>query len=211
MTKITERVRVVEVAKADGLSTEVYILVCEGGLILIDVGFTPLCIKNIEDELQGIGKKWDDIKLILITHAHGDHIENLQKVLELTGRPEVMLGDGDVDSLKEQTGVEADMGLSQGDIIDACGGIEIVHIPGHSKGNLSFYLRGEKTMIVGDTIFEDEEGNLCAPPKKYSEDADMAAREIRKLLEYDFDKLLLSHGKNILKNAKSRVEKLVGV
>ncbi|MFA5869472.1 MAG: MBL fold metallo-hydrolase [Candidatus Bathyarchaeia archaeon] len=211
MTKITDRVRAVEVAKADGLSTEVYILVCDGGLILIDVGFTSECLKNIGDELKRIGKKWDDIKLILITHAHGDHIENLQKVLELTGRPEVMLGDGDVDSLKEQTGVEADMGLSQGDIIDACGGIEIVHVPGHSKGNLSFYLRGEKMMIVGDTIFGDDEGNLYAPQKKYSEDAEMATREIRKLLEYDFDKLLLSHGKNILNNARRRVEELVGV
>ena len=44
-------------------------------------------------------KKWEDIKLILITHAHGDHIENLPKVLDLTGGPEVMLGEGDVETL----------------------------------------------------------------------------------------------------------------
>jgi len=39
----------------------------------------------------------------------------------------------------------------------------------------------------------------------------MAAKEIRRLLDYDFDKLLLSHGKNILGNAKREVEKLVDV
>jgi glyoxylase-like metal-dependent hydrolase (beta-lactamase superfamily II) len=189
----------------------VYILRCEGGLILIDVGFTPLCIANIEAELHDMCEKWDSIKLILITHAHGDHIENLQKVLELTDHPEVMLGTGDMEALKEQTGVETDMGLEQGDLIGACGGIEIISVPGHSAGNLTYYLREEKAMIVGDTIFGDDDGNLFTPPAKYSDDAEMAKREIRKLLDYDFDKLLLAHGKNILRNAKEEVEKLVNV
>jgi glyoxylase-like metal-dependent hydrolase (beta-lactamase superfamily II) len=210
MARISKRVRSIEIAKTDGLSTEVYILECEGGLILIDVGFTPLCVNNIKRELNEIGKTWEDIKLILITHAHGDHIENLPRVLELIGSPEVMLGAGDVDSLKEQTGVEADIGLDDGDIIGACGGIEIVGVPGHSDGNLSYYLRDEKMMIVGDTIFGDDVGNLYPPPEKYSKNAGLAAREIRRLLKYDFDSLLLSHGKNILKDAKGKVGILVG-
>jgi glyoxylase-like metal-dependent hydrolase (beta-lactamase superfamily II) len=210
MVKITKRIRAVDVEKADGLSTKVYILNCEGGLILIDVGFTELCISNIEAELKAMRKKWEDIKLIFITHAHGDHIDNLPKVIELTGGPEVMLGAGDVDALLKQTGVEADMGLEQGDIIDACGGIEMISVPGHSEGNISLYLRGEKAMIVGDTIFGTEDGELYTPPAKYSRDSDMAAREIKRLLDYDFDMLLLAHGKNILKDAKREVEKLVG-
>jgi glyoxylase-like metal-dependent hydrolase (beta-lactamase superfamily II) len=211
MTRVSNRVRSIEVAKADDLSTEVYILECDGGLILIDVGFTPLCISNIGAELVEMGKNWEDIKLILITHAHGDHIENLPRVLKLIGSPDVMLGADDVDSLKEQTGVKADMGLEHGDLISACGGIEVVAVPGHSDGNLSFYLRDEKMMIVGDTIFGDDDGNLYPPSEKYSNDADLAAREIRKLLAYDFDKLLLSHGKNILKKAKGKVEELVSI
>ena len=209
MTRVSSRVRSIEVAKADDLSTEVYLLECDGGLILIDVGFTPLCISNIGAELAEMGKTWKDIKLILITHAHGDHIENLPRVLKLIGSPEVMLGAGDVDSLKEQTGVKADIGLEHGDLISVCGGIEVVAVPGHSDGNLSFYLRDEKMMIVGDTIFGDDDGNLYPPPEKYSNDAGLAAREIRKLLAYDFDKLLLSHGKNILRNAKGKVEEMV--
>jgi glyoxylase-like metal-dependent hydrolase (beta-lactamase superfamily II) len=94
-------------------------------------------------------------------------------------------------------------------LIDACGGIEIVAIPGHSNGNLAYYLRDEKAMIVGDTIFGDDQGNLYPPPAKYSDDAEMAKREITRLLNYDFDKLLLAHGKNILRDAKREVEKLV--
>ncbi len=211
MVKITEKIRQVDVEKADGLSTKVYILSCEGGLILIDVGFTPVCIRNIEKELIAMGKAWDDIKLILITHAHGDHIANLPKILDLTGRPEVMLGEGDTEMLREETGVDADMGFEQGDAIDACGGIEMINVPGHSDGNLTFYLKSEKAMIVGDTIFGDEEGTLYTPPAKYSKDAERAAREILRLLDYDFDMLLLSHGRSYLTGGKKAVEKLLGV
>ena len=211
MVKITEKIREVEVERIDGLSTKVYILMCEGGLILIDTGFTNKCILNIEAELKSMRKSWDDIKLILLTHAHGDHIDNLSKILDLTDGPEVMLGEGDLDTLKEETGIDADMGLEQGDVIDACGGIEMINVAGHSDGNLSFYLKEENVMIAGDTIFGDDDGNLYTPPAKYSKDSDMAAREIKKLLDYDFDKLLLAHGKNILLDAKSEVEKLVNV
>jgi glyoxylase-like metal-dependent hydrolase (beta-lactamase superfamily II) len=209
MVKITDRIRMIEVAKADNLSTKVYILNCDGGLILVDVGFTEQCIKNIESELTGIGKTWGDIKLIVITHAHEDHIANLPKVLDLAGWPEVMIGEGDLGMLKKETGVEANMGLEQGDVIDACGGIEMINVPGHSDGNLTLYLRVDKAMIVGDTIFADDEGNLYTPPAKYSKDAEMAAKEIRRLLNYNFDKLLLSHGKSHLTKGKKEVEKLL--
>jgi glyoxylase-like metal-dependent hydrolase (beta-lactamase superfamily II) len=209
MVKATERIRVVEVAKVDGLRTEVYIIECDGGLILIDVGFTNKCLKKIGDELEDMGKSWGDIKLVLITHAHSDHINNLTKILELTGGAEVMLGEGDRGSLKEQTGIEADMGLEHGDIIEACGGIEIVHVPGHSAGSLAFYFRGEKVMIVGDILFEDKKGNLIPPPDKYSENVELATREINRLLDYDFEILFLSHGKKVCVDAKKKIEKLI--
>jgi len=208
MVEVLKGVRTIEVAKADGLDTEVYILDCEGGLILIDVGFTKKCKKNIKAELDGMGRDWRDIKLILITHAHGDHIDNLREVKELTGA-EVMLGEGDIESLKEQTGVDADMGLEDSDVIDACGGIEVIHIPGHSKGNLCFYIRKHRLIIAGDTIFGDRHGNLYAPPEKYCDDVESATKGIGKLLDYDFNKILLSHGKNLMRSAKKRVMELV--
>ncbi len=208
MVEILEGVRAVELAPADGLETEAYILECEGGLILVDTGYTPRCMENIEAELEEMGKGWGDIKLILITHAHGDHIENLPEIRELTGA-EVMIGEGDLPRLEERTGVRADMGLGDGDVIGACGGIQAIHVPGHSAGNLSFYLRRHGAIIAGDTIFGDEEGNLYAPPEEYCEDVDEATRGLRRLLDYDFDKLMLSHGKNLMRGAKGRVEDLV--
>jgi len=200
--------RAVEISKADGLDTEVYILECEGGLILVDVGFTPKCHGSIRAELDAMGKPWGDVKMIIITHAHGDHIDNLPQVKELTGA-EVMIGEGDEGRLYERTGVEADVVLRHGDFIGACGGVEIVHVPGHSDGNLCLYLRGYGAIIAGDTIFGDSEGNLEAPPEKYCEDVVEASKNLSILADYEFDTLLLSHGKNTLAGAKEKVLRLI--
>jgi glyoxylase-like metal-dependent hydrolase (beta-lactamase superfamily II) len=208
LVEVLPGLRTVRIADADGLDTEVYILECDGGLILIDVGFTPECHENIQAELNSMGKKWDDIKMIIITHAHGDHMDNLPLVKKLTDA-EVIIGDGDEVQLETRTGVPADMMLDTGDIIGACGNIEIVHIPGHSLGNLSLYLHKYKTIIAGDTIFGDSDGNLEAPPEKYSDDVEAAAKNLKILEDYDFDALLLSHGKNTMSGAKEKVLALI--
>jgi len=206
--EVLEGLRAVQIEYADGLDTEVYILECEGGLILVDVGFTPLCHGNIQKELDSMGAKWGDIKMIIITHAHGDHINNLAQVLELTDA-EVVIGDGDEDALEERTGVRAEIILGQGDVIGACGNIEIVHVPGHSPGNLCLYMHRHSAIIAGDTIFGDSEGTLEAPPEKYCTDVELAAKNLSILAEYDFDALLLSHGKNTYIGAKEKVLKLI--
>jgi len=104
LVEVMKGLRVVDIAKVDGLDTEVYILVCDGGLILVDVGFTPQCQDSIQAELDEMGKTWGDIEMIIITHAHGDHIDNLPQVRELTGA-EVVIGEGDEGRLYERTGV----------------------------------------------------------------------------------------------------------
>ena len=206
--EVLEGLRAVQIEYADGLDTEVYILECEDGLILVDVGFTPLCHENIQKELDIMGAKWDDIKMIIITHAHGDHINNLAQVLELTDA-EVVIGDGDEDALETRTGVRPKIILGQGDVIGSCGNIEIIHVPGHSPGNLCLYMHRHKAIIAGDTIFGDSDGTLEAPPEKYCTDVDMAAKNLSILAQYDFDALLLSHGKNTYEGAKEKVLKLI--
>jgi len=63
-------------------------------------------------------------------------------------------------------------------------------------------------METGDTIFGDDEGNLEKPPERYCLDADQAAREIKRLLDYDFDVLLITHGKDTMTDAKEKVKVL---
>jgi len=163
MVEILEGLWAVRQSPADGLELEGYILDCGGDLVLVDTGFTPQDVDIIQRELRSMGREWADIDVILITHAHGDHIGNLPLIKKKTGA-EVMAGSGDADRIKERTAVDVDRRLIHGDVIDVCGGIETIGVPGHSEGNLSFYLRRHRTIIAGDSIFGDLEGNLYAPP-----------------------------------------------
>lgn len=207
MVKVTECIYSIDFSDARNHGRELWFLDCVEGIVLIDTGMKEPVIKMIEDELKSIGKEWNDIKLILITHRHGDHISNLAKVKDLTGAP-VMAHVEEAPLIKAATGVDVE-GLSHKENITVCGGIEIIHVPGHTEGNSSYYLSKWKALIAGDTVFGDEKSNLIAPPEKYCLDVKQATREIKRLLEYDFDMLLYTHGKDIMKDAKHAVQMLV--
>jgi glyoxylase-like metal-dependent hydrolase (beta-lactamase superfamily II) len=186
---------------------ECWILDCKEGVVLIDGGMTPQHIDNIAAELKSMKKGWNDVKLILITHKHGDHTKNLPKLKELTGAP-IKAQKLEAPLIEKAVGVKVE-GLEDGEVIPYCGGIEVIWVPGHSEGNSSYYLIKQMAIIAGDTIFGDADGNLIAPPEKYCLNAKQAAREMDRLLKYDFDSLLYAHGKDIIGNAKPKVKELV--
>lgn len=186
---------------------ECWTLDCREGVVLIDGGMTPPHVDNIAVELKSMKKSWRDVKLILVTHKHGDHTKNLPKLKELTGAP-IKAHKLEAPLIEKAVGVKVE-GLEDGEVIPFCEGIEVIWVPGHSEGNVSYYLRKQKTIIAGDTIFGDPEGNLMAPPEKYCLDAKQAAKEMDRLLKYDFDNLLYTHGKDIIGDAKAKVKDLV--
>ena len=54
---------------------ESWILDCPQGIVIVDTAIHPQSVEKIGDELRTIGKTWNNVKLILITHKHGDHIK----------------------------------------------------------------------------------------------------------------------------------------
>ena len=206
MVEVLKGVRSIDLSEAQDHSLESWILDCREGAVVIDTGMKPEAVDKIASELKSIGKGWKDVKLILITHKHGDHVNNLAKVKELTGAP-VKAQKLEAPLIEKATGVKVE-GLDDKAILNYCGGIEVIHVPGHSEGNACYYLRRHKAMIAGDTVFGDAEGNLSYPPEKYCLDVKQACGEIKRLLEYDFDYLLYTHGKDIMKDAKGKVREL---
>ncbi|MCD6263520.1 MBL fold metallo-hydrolase [Candidatus Bathyarchaeota archaeon] len=206
MVEVLKGVHVIDLSEEGGLPLECYLLNCDEGVVLIDTGMLPSAIERIEAELRAMGKKWDDIKVCLITHRHGDHIRNLARVKELSGA-EVMAHEGDVGEIEKATGVEV-KGLKHGERLPYCGGIEVVHVPGHSEGNCCYYLPERRLMIAGDTLFADEKGVLSPPPERYCLDVEQAKHEIKRLLDYDFDVLLVTHGRNTMRDAREKVREL---
>ncbi|MCW4051416.1 MAG: MBL fold metallo-hydrolase [Candidatus Bathyarchaeota archaeon] len=207
MVEVLKGLHSMDHSEAGNHQMESWILDCDDCLILIDGGMRQKALDNIEAELREMSKEWADVSLILITHKHGDHIQNLARLVELTGAP-VKAHELEAPLIKEAVGVYVE-GLEDKAVLGYCGGIEVIHVPGHSEGNACYYLPALKAVIAGDTIFGDDEGNINPPPERYCLDVDQATKEIKRLLDYEFDHILFTHGKDIMGDAKAKVQELV--
>jgi len=55
----------------------------------------------------------------------------------------------------ENASVEVDMVLTDGEELAYCGGIIVIHTPGHTPGHICLYHKESKTLIVGDGLNVD--------------------------------------------------------
>lgn len=111
---------------------------------------------------------------ILLTHGHFDHIGAipfLQKAhpglavcvhrgdLAMFGHP-FNSNPPDYPPIGKPNDVFA---FGEGAEKKLCGGIEVLETPGHSPGSVCFLLRGEKTVLTGDTLFAGSAGRTDLP------------------------------------------------
>jgi metallo-beta-lactamase class B len=115
----------------------VYLIATPQGNVLINSDFAedvPIVQKSVEQ----LGFKWGDTKIILISHAHGDHDAGVGVIKRETGA-RLMVMDADV-AAEESTapgrpGAHVDRVLHDGDAVELGGSTLIAHLtPGHTKG-----------------------------------------------------------------------------
>lgn len=118
-------------------------------------------------------------KIIILTHAHGDHIgavkdfvENYNTKVYIHKDDASMLNDSNINFSKMITGknieIKADVELNDGDIIDLGDlELEIIHTPGHTKGGIC--VKVENIMITGDTLFNKSIGRTDFPGGSFEE------------------------------------------
>jgi len=112
---------------------------------------------------------------VILTHGHVDHItgvellrQNWPKLKIYIHKLDVPMLEG-IDNLSELTGlpqkkIKADFLLEDGQLIEILGiKLKVLHTPGHSPGSICLYSQDEKTIFVGDTLFEGSVGRTDFP------------------------------------------------
>jgi hydroxyacylglutathione hydrolase len=140
-------------------------------ITLIDTGVSG-CEKQIFDAIRSFGRDPSEISLIVLTHAHPDHIGAALAIREATGcsiaaHPAERAWIEDVELQNRERPVPGFASLVSGPVRVSrelrdgnsigtgeagAGGMQVLHTPGHSPGSVSLFLKDEGVLFSGDAV-----------------------------------------------------------
>jgi glyoxylase-like metal-dependent hydrolase (beta-lactamase superfamily II) len=172
------------------------------GYLVRDPGGT-LCIDPVEPDaatLEEIGQA--GVTRIVITNRNHTRAANALRVR--TGARTAVHAD-DAAYARGQ-GAEVDEDLRVGASV---GPFVVIAVPGKSPGEIALHAPARRLLIVGDAVIGNPPGRCSLLPDKVMDDPARLRASVRRLLELDFDTLLVGDGASILSGAKDRLAELV--
>ena len=219
--EIVEGIHRVDEASANMAHANVYMLIKGEELIVIDTG-TPGNAQKTVDYIQKLGRRPADVKTIILTHFHVDHIGSAYELKKLTrAKLAVHIEDADFVSGKKSmprpkniffraassfikpAPAEVDVLLNNGDNI---GGLTVIHVPGHTPGSIALLDEEKRVLFAGDTLRYDGK-RVSGAPEEFTFDPNKVKESIRKIAAYNFDVMLPGHGEPLKPNASEEVRK----
>lgn len=123
---------------------------------------------DVDDIIKVLEDNDLELKYIILTHAHGDHIGGLEELRQKTGAPVYMhkndlymLKDSKINLSSSIGGIvietEPDHFVNDGDVLDLGDlKLNIIHTPGHTQGGICIQVGN--VVFSGDTLFANSIG-----------------------------------------------------
>lgn len=220
MKQLFENVYLIE----SSMGANVYLLDNGDSFDLIDSGI----FKGTNEIIMQLDNSQFDpknIRQIILTHCHCDHIGGAAELVKLSGaaiaahiedipfilQEDVISGPYRNMMIQEQIYMKqfncavkvVNIALADGDIIDTIGGLQVIHVPGHTPGCIALYQAEQKIMFFSDVIRNKaSKGLVIGVPEKFNIDTQQVILDANKLLSYQIDYALFGHGVPIMENTK---------
>ena len=219
--EIIEGIHRVDEASANMAHANVYLLINGKELTVIDTG-TPGNAQKTVEYIQKLGHQPTDVKTIILTHFHMDHMGSAKELKDLTNaKVAVHTEDADyvsgkkplpkpknilfraVSSFVKPVPVQVDVILKEGDKI---AGLVVIHTPGHTPGSIMLLDEERKVLFAGDTLRYDGK-KVSGAPEQFSTDPNQIRESIAKASTLNFDVMLPGHGETLKPNASEEIKK----
>jgi len=179
----------------------VYLINTPQGNILINSDF-PEDVPLIKMSIESLGFKYGDTKIILASHAHGDHDAAVGLIKKDTGA-RLMIMDADVPETEStrqgRPGAKVDRVLRDGDVVELGGSKLTAHLtPGHTKGCTTWTMqvdeggRNLNAVIIGSPNVNA--GTILVGNKNYPQITDDYVKTFKVLNSLPVDLFLGAHG-----------------
>jgi glyoxylase-like metal-dependent hydrolase (beta-lactamase superfamily II) len=213
-----------------------YLLDAEDGLTLIDTGRAvtrPLLLRA----LRAAGRQVRDIRRILVTHAHPDHVGALAWLQRASGA-RVYMHAADAELVRQGRALrpglrppphpvygaavplmmwavprrvepaETDQHLRDGELLDVAGGVRVVAFPGHSAGQVGYLWPRHGGVLFAGDVAANQLRRLDVAI--VYEDHAQGMRDLVRLASLDFATVCFGHGPPIVGGAAAAVRRRWG-
>lgn len=212
------------------LGANVYLIDNGDSFDLIDSAMFKETSKLVS-QIEANGYKIKNLKTIILTHCHCDHIGGAYDLVKQSNakvaahqddikyilQQDIISGSYHNMMIQEQKYMKKfdcvlpkiDIVLTDGDFINSLGGLQIIHVPGHTPGSIALYQPERKIMFFGDVIRNKEKkGLVVGEPAKFNFDTKRTIDDYRKLVKHQIEYALFGHGKPVIKDASKQFSKI---
>ena len=185
-------------SRVDFSYVSAYVLVRGGQAALVDTGIGN--VDRLGAVLNAAGSGWDEVRDVVITHAHPDHCGNLAEVADRAANARLHAGGADIPGI-----LRAPMSLTKTsppikDRVQAVEdgadvfGLRVVATPGHTPGHIAVFDADSAVLVAGDALTTTFDGILSGPLPEFTQDQQAGADSVRKLAALEPRVILVGHG-----------------
>lgn len=166
------------------------------------------------DYIRAVGRRPEELDLVLMTHSHPDHYNGARSLNRRTGA-RLVAHPGDTKTVHNSEvrlrpqlpflrGTPLDRTIEEGELLPVADGIRVIHTP----GSVCYLLEDRGVLFSGDTLFSDGVRLSRSVPFPRYDGHDLRA-SLARLATMEFEVLCGGHGEPLMGGASDTLRTLL--